>query len=90
MRWAGAFPITVTSDVGLTSGSAVITGIYSTDRLLPGWTIAGSGVPAGATVVSVDSTTQVTMSASATSTGQSTAAQFSGTRSPASATTRRC
>lgn len=75
----GCFPINVTSDVQLGSGSPVIAAIYSTDRLLPGWTIAGAGIPAGATVVSVDSGTQVTMSAKATSTGPSTAVVFSGT-----------
>lgn len=53
----------VTSDVPLTAGSPVVTGIYSTDRLTPGWTITGNGIPAGATVVSVDSATQVTTSA---------------------------
>jgi hypothetical protein len=73
------FPITVTSDVHLTTGSAVITGIYSTDRMLPGWTAQGKGIPAGATVVSVDSATQVTMSANATLTGPSAAIVFTGT-----------
>jgi hypothetical protein len=72
------FPIPVTSDVHLTTGSAVITGIYSTDRMLPGWTIQGQGIPSGATVVSVDSATQVTMSANATLTGPSKAVVFTG------------
>jgi hypothetical protein len=75
----GCFPITVTSDVHLTTGSPAITGIYSTDRMVPGWTVQGAGIPTGATVVSVDSATQVTMSASATSTGPSKAAAFTGT-----------
>ncbi len=68
----------VTSDVQLTSGSPVVTGIYSTDRLQPGWTITGSGIPAGATVVSVDSATQVTISANATLSGPSPAVRFRG------------
>jgi hypothetical protein len=68
----------VTSDVQLTAGSPVVTGIYSTDRLTPGWTITGNGIPAGATVVSVDSATQVTISASATLTGPSQAVGFRG------------
>jgi hypothetical protein len=68
----------VTSDVQLMTGSPVITGIYSTDRLQPGWTVIGNGIPAGATVVSVDSATQVTMSANATSTGPSLAVRFRG------------
>ena len=63
----------VTSDVQLTAGSPVVTGIYSTDRITPGWAvILGNGIPAGATVVSVDSPTQVTLSANATLTGPST------------------
>src|SRR2546421_4143485 len=53
-------------------------GIYSTDRLTPGWTITGNGIPAGATVLSVDSATQVTISANATLTGPSTAVRFRG------------
>jgi len=69
---------TVHSDVQLTAGSPVVTGIYSTDRIVPGWTVAATGVPTGATVVSVDSTTQVTLSASATLTGPSTFAAFRG------------
>jgi hypothetical protein len=68
----------VTSDVKLTKVSPVVTGIYSTDRLTAGWTITGSGIPAGATVLSVDSATQVTISAAATLTGPSQAVRFRG------------
>ena len=68
----------VTSDVQLTTGSPVVTGIYSTDRITPAWTITGNGIPAGATVVSVDSATQVTISANATLTGPSQAVRFRG------------
>lgn len=68
----------VTSDVQLTTGSPVVTGIYSTDRITAGWTITGNGIPAGATVVSVDSATQVTISANATLTGPSTRVRFRG------------
>src|SRR5579862_2371544 len=68
----------VTSDVQLTAGSPVVTGIYSTDRITAGWTITGNGVPAGATVLSVDSATQVTISANATLTGLSQAVRFRG------------
>jgi hypothetical protein len=75
----GCFPITFTSDVQLTGGSAVIAGVYSTDRMLPGWTITGTGVPAGATILSVDSATQVTMSANATASGPTQAVVFAGT-----------
>jgi len=68
----------VTSDVQLTAGSPVVTGIYSTDRITPAWTITGNGIPAGATVVSVDSATQVTISANATLSGSSQAVRFRG------------
>ncbi len=68
----------VTSDVQLAAGSPAVTGIYSTDRLTPGWTITGNGIPAGATVLSVDSPTQVTISANATLTGASPAVRFRG------------
>lgn len=68
----------VTSDVQLTSGSPVVTGIYSTDRITPGWTITGNGIPAGATVLSVDSATQVTISANATVTGPVQKVRFRG------------
>jgi hypothetical protein len=68
----------VTSDVQLTTGSPVVTGIYSTDRITPGWTITGNGIPAGATVLSVDSATQVTISANATVTGPVQAVRFRG------------
>ena len=74
----GPRTVNVTSDVVLTSGSPTVSGIYSTDRIQPGWTIAGAGIPASTTVVSVDSPTQVTMSNSATSSGPSTAVRFRG------------
>lgn len=68
----------VTSDVQLTTGSPVVTGIYSTDRITAGWTITGNGIPTGSTVVSVDSPTQVTISANATVTGLVQAVRFRG------------
>lgn len=84
----GARTVTVTSDANLTAGSPIVTGIYSTDRIRPGWTITGptgGPIPAGTTVVSIDSPTQVTMSNNATATGHlgddihaSTAASFRG------------
>jgi hypothetical protein len=75
----GCFPVTFTSDIQLTSGSPLIAGIYSTDRMQPGWTVTGSGVPAGAKIISVDSATQVTMSANATANGRRKAVVFAGT-----------
>ncbi len=59
----------ITSSVSLTAGSAAIDGIYSTYRILPGWTVAGAGIPANASVVGVQSGTSATMSAPATASG---------------------
>jgi hypothetical protein len=75
----GCFPITFTSDVRLTKGSTMVAGVYSTDRMLAGWTITGSGVPAGAKIVSVNSAQEVTMSAKATASGLEKAVVFAGT-----------
>jgi hypothetical protein len=61
--------VPVTSSVTLTAGSAAIDGMYSTYRVLPGWTVAGAGIPANTTVVEVESPTSVTMSAKATASG---------------------
>ena len=69
----GCGRVPVTSNVNLTMGSASVTGIYSTFRMQPGWTVRGSGIPAKTTVVSVDSPTSVTLSAAATASGPITA-----------------
>lgn len=61
--------VPVTSSVSLTAGSAAIDGIYSTYRILSGWTVAGTGIPANATVIKVESPTSVIMSAKATASG---------------------
>lgn len=74
----GARTVSVTSDVLLTTGSAKVDGIYSTDRIQPGWTVTGVGIPPSTTVVSVDSPTQVTISKPATATGPSSAVRFRG------------
>lgn len=50
-----------------TSGSAVISGIVSTTGIYKGQAISGDGIPANTRVLSVDSSTQITMSANATS-----------------------
>lgn len=54
-----------------TSGSAVITGISTTAFLFPGMTVTGTGIPVGTTIVSIDSSTQVTLSANASASGTS-------------------
>lgn len=50
-----------------TSGSPTVTSIYPyTSGLVVGWTVTGTGIPAGTTIVSIDSPTQITLSAAAT------------------------
>ena len=51
-----------------TSGSAVVTGIASTAGMYIGQPISGTGIPASTYILSVDSATQITMSANATAT----------------------
>jgi hypothetical protein len=65
----GCGSVPITSSVTLTAGSAAIDGIYSTFRILPGWTVSGTGIPDAATVLAVQSGTSVTMSAPATASG---------------------
>jgi hypothetical protein len=71
---SGCGRVPVTSNVSLTAGSAEVDGIYSTFRMQPGWTVRGTGIPPKATVVTVDSSTSVTISAPATASGPVTAA----------------
>lgn len=59
-----------------TAGSPIVTGLASTAQIEAGWAVAGAGIPSGATVTSLDSPTQVTLSANATATGASVAIQF--------------
>jgi len=66
---AGCGDVQITSNASLTAGSDTLGGIYSTYRILPGWTVTGTGIPANTTVVKVESPTGVTLSAQATVTG---------------------
>lgn len=60
-----------------TSGSNQITSIYPyTTGLVVGWTVTGTGIPAGTTIVSIDSPTQITLSAAVTATRTATQATF--------------
>lgn len=68
-----------TSTGNITSGSKVITNIPSTAILQVGWPVSGTGIPSNATISSVDSSTQVTVSASATATTASLSIKFGGT-----------
>ena len=53
----------------ITSSSAIITNVVtSTSGMLPGMSVVGTGIPAGVTVVSVDSGSQITVSDNATAT----------------------
>ena len=54
------------------TGSALVTGIPSTSGLFTGENITGTGIPAGATIVSITSSTAITLSVNATATGSPT------------------
>ena len=56
----------------LTTGSKTITGIASTSNLFVGEKISGTGIPAGATIASIDSATQIKISNNATASGVKT------------------
>lgn len=55
-----------------TSGSPIITGLASTTNIKAGYKVGGTGITNGSTIVSVDSSSQVTISINATSSGTST------------------
>lgn len=60
--------------IGTTNASAAITGPAGTfDADMIGSTISGTGIPGGATIIAVGSSTAATMSANATATGSITA-----------------
>jgi hypothetical protein len=69
----------VTGDV--TSGSSAILNIPTvvTPTFLPGWTVAGTGIPSGTGITTVDSASEVHISQNATATQTGDALQFSGT-----------
>lgn len=52
-----------------TSGTATITAMSDTSNIAVGMTVTGTGVPSGTTVVSIDSATQITVSANSTASG---------------------
>lgn len=55
-----------------TNGSPVITGLPSTSSMDVGHFVYGTGIPAGAKIESIDSGTQITLTANASSSGTST------------------
>jgi hypothetical protein len=72
----GCPAVTVTATGNLTSGSNIITAIPSTTGFTVGKGVSGTGVPSGATLTSVDSTTQVHISANATASGTGVTLNF--------------
>jgi hypothetical protein len=54
---------TVVTTTGDVAASAVLSGLASTSGVAPGWFVSGTNIPTGTLVQSVDSATQVTMSA---------------------------
>lgn len=73
----GAIAISFNEAITTTSGSPIVT-VPDTDKIEVGYSITGTGVPGGTTVLSVDSNTQITMSANATASG-TVSGNFSGT-----------
>lgn len=60
----------------ITTGSAVVTGLASTASLSKNVAVSGTGIPAGTRILSVDSGTQVTLTANSTATNASAALTF--------------
>jgi hypothetical protein len=73
-RWGGS---QTTTRVGSTTNTNVLVQGISTDGLIVGTTVSGTGIPAGATVASIVGATSFNLSAAATATGTPTLT-FSG------------
>lgn len=58
--------ITIQQTGTTTSASAVVTGLSDTSNMSPGMFISGTGIPAAAQILSIDSSTQITLTANAT------------------------
>jgi hypothetical protein len=54
------------------SGSAIITGLSSTTHMRAGYYVFGTGIASGTKILTVDSSTQITMDANASSSGTAT------------------
>jgi microcystin-dependent protein len=61
--------ITLTVNGTTANGNPAITGIASTAGMGKGMFVTGTGIPAGATITNVNSSTQITLSANATASG---------------------
>lgn len=68
--------VALSSTANITTGSAVVTSISSTTLLVIGFPVTGTGIPTGTIIKSIDSSTQVTLSANATSTTTGVALSF--------------
>jgi hypothetical protein len=73
---AGPSPVTVTGNV--TNGSAVVTRLSSTALLQAGWGVSGNGIQPNTYIASVDSKSQVTLSAPATASASGESITFGG------------
>ncbi len=75
------FAVTYNVTAATTAGSTSIKQIPSvvTPTFVVGWTVAGPGIPAGATITSINSKTMVQVSPAATATQKVVTLQFSGT-----------
>lgn len=71
--YAALFSVITINTAGTrTNGSPIITGLASTAKMSPGMPVSGANIPAGTTILTVDSGTQVTLSANATAGGATT------------------
>lgn len=61
--------ITITQSGSRTSGSPTITGLSDTSKMVAGMPVCGTGIPSATTILSVDSSSQITLSNNASSTG---------------------
>lgn len=64
--------MTISTSGTRTNGSATITSIPDTSTFKVGYFVFGTGITSGTTILTIDSPTQITMSANATSSGSST------------------
>ncbi len=69
----------ITTPGNLTTGSKVISNLGTVAGVQVGWAVSGTGIPSGATVFSVDSASQVTISAAATATTTQSNVKFGAT-----------
>jgi hypothetical protein len=82
--WVGVQGSDFVTDLAVTSGSAVVTSqtAYFRANVDEGTGISGAGIPAGTTILSVQSATQATMSANANASGTGVFAAFTNRRDP--------